>query len=98
MEEDGGGYTIVTDEAGRVVIKAYPTDPWDSVINNVRWDGEALHMDEYHYYDGYEHPYNGVRNAIALKLKEEDERLVLTLSAEGLLPEPVEAELQRRRD
>lgn len=63
----------------------YPTDLWDSVVNNVRFESDQLCYDVYHYYDGPDsfatetgdHPYSGKRNEIAIIPGPSPDRLTL---------------------
>lgn len=92
------GETVLVIEArsdGGVVIRTPGATPWESVINNVRFEGEVLCYDEYVYLDEMPgHPYSGVRNAIALTLTGDPDRLKLAVSVSAF-PEPIEGELVR---
>lgn len=102
-------YFILEDDAGHArIVPASNTragSEWRSVINNVRFVGDALHFDEYHYYTGSEnyttrrnpggqHPFNGVRNVSTLSLTDDPDRLVHTVDTRDL-PEPVSGYLYR---
>jgi len=80
--------------------------PWDSVINNVRWEGEALRFDEYMYYDGSEdfttvsnptgeHPYSGVKNDSTFFILQSDRNRLVYRVKTVYTPQPVEVELTK---
>jgi hypothetical protein len=46
--------SIVREENGDVVIRPVATGIWESVVNNVRFDGDKLCFDRYLYYTGNE--------------------------------------------
>lgn len=105
QSEGAIAFVVKAGEAGRVTIGSPQDPPWESVINNVRWDGDTLRYDQYMYYTGPEkftsitnpsggHPFSGVRNNISLNFTDDPDRLKETLSAVPLT-EPIEMDLTR---
>lgn len=97
--------TIVMQPDGSVTIESVDDPDWASVINNVRWEADALHYDQYMYYTGQEdlatiinplggHPFSGVRIASVLSLTDDPDRLGHSVSTEAT-PQPIAVELRR---
>ena len=105
LSEGESVFVVEASEAGRVTIRSPEEPPWESVINNVRWDGDTLRYDQYAYYTGPEkftsitnpsgdHPFSGVRNNISLNFTDDPDRLKLTGSTVHVT-EPIGMELTR---
>lgn len=99
-------FTIHRDEKGRAVIEVAQSPSWDSVVNNVRFEGASLCFDQYMYYTGSEdfttltnpvgdHPYSGVRNASVLTPNGDDPDVLKYSLKTKDLDSPVESELER---
>lgn len=70
---------IESDERGRVLIRGPANDAWDSVINNVRFEGDDLVYDQFNYFKGdddfsdlqhgtADHPHSGRLNRTRLSV------------------------------
>jgi len=99
---------IATSSGGTVTIQSKQSPPWESVINNVRWEGDELRYDEYNYYTGPEdfttvsnptgeHPYSGVKNEMRLMLTDRPNRLKQSVTTIHT-PQPIEDVLTRAPD
>jgi len=86
---------ILAQPDGDVVVQGVQVPPWQSVINNVRWDADALRYDQYMYYTGPEdftapgnpggdHPYSGVRNDTTIRLAEDEDQLRVSIMTKHL--------------
>jgi hypothetical protein len=105
-QSDGDTVLVIeTLPIGTVTLRSTQEHPWQSVINNVRWSGDALHYDEYWYYVGDKdfsgpanpsgnHPFSGVRGEVALRLMGDAMRIRQTASTEHT-PEPIQIELTK---
>ncbi len=96
---------IATRPDGTVTIQSTQDPPWDSVVNNVRWDGDKLRYDQYHYYTGPEdfttitnrtgrHPFSGVKIDTRLMLTDDSSRLRQSVTTVHT-PQPIEEDLTR---
>ncbi|MBB6429594.1 hypothetical protein [Algisphaera agarilytica] len=95
------GETVYTieEQDGKVLIKPTQSPPWESMINNLRWEEDVLRFDEYYYLDdpenpGYVHPFSGVRNDSSLTPQTDPDRLIYLLNNEHL-EEPIGDEFTR---
>jgi len=103
--KDGVELSITRNADGSVTISLPPNVAWDSVVNNVRFDGPNLRYDLYMYYKGKEdfttisntvgdHPYSGVRNEVTLSNGDAPNTLKQRVVTKDV-PQGVEAILRR---
>lgn len=103
--DDGLELSITRNADGSAAISLPPNPAWDSVVNNVRFDGTNLKYDLYMYYKGKEdfttitntvgdHPYSGVRNEVTLSRGEAPNTLKQRLVTKDT-PQGVEGTLRR---
>lgn len=106
--DEGLELSIKQNADGSAAISLPPNPAWDSVVNNVRFDGASLKYDLYMYYKGKEdfktitntvgdHPYSGVRNEVTLSKDEAPNTLKQRLVTKDA-PQGVEGVLRRQGD
>ncbi len=100
-------YVISSQPGGSVTIESGDVSDWVSVVNNVHWEKDVLHFDEYMYYTGQveikwphkpvgDHPFSGVRITSTLSLMSDPDRLRKTILVKDT-PQPIVGELERAR-
>ncbi len=99
-------FIIHRDKEGRVLIDVPKNLVWDSVVNNVRFEGDSLCFDQYMYYTGPanftslgnpvgDHPYSGVRNASVLSPNPDDPNVLEYSLKTKDIEAPFEGQLQK---